>query len=545
MKTKDNYNKLRGGYYTSNKIADFITKWAIRDSNVNILEPSCGDGSFIYTSVNRLKDFGINHDDLYSKVLGIELDEEEASKARSYGANIINCDFFSYYKDNIYKKNKFDVILGNPPFIRYQNFNKEFREIAFGIMQELGFKPNKLTNIWLPFLILSSYALSNNGRLGMVIPAELFQVDYAAETRAFLSEYFDKLTIITFKKLLFEDAQQEVVLLLGEKTSINKGIQAIELESSEELKDLEVENIEQYEIKELDHDSEKWVKYYLSNKEINLMRRLRNSPLLTNTTDLFEVNVGVVSGQNDFFIMNKSTVEKYNLRKHTRDIVGKADHVKGIIFNNSNLKELEDANKKVFIFTPNNLEYENLSEEEKLYIDFGVEQEYNTGYKCRIRKLWYIVPQSWYPEAFMLRQVHACPKIIVNQTEATTTDTLHKIRFKKNVNPNHVACSFINSFTFALCEITGRSYGGGVLTFEPGEVRKLLIPMRGAEKLNIDDIDQNLRKDKIGEVLDNNDSILLKENLGLNDDEILMLRGIWEKLRDRRINRKKKRRSKG
>lgn len=544
MKTKANYNKLRGGYYTSNEIADFITKWAIRDSNVNILEPSCGDGSFIHTSIDRLKDLGVKYDDLYSKVLGVELDEEEASKAKRFGANIINRDFFSYYKDNIYKKNEFDVILGNPPFIRYQNFNKDFREIAFGIMEELGFKPNKLTNIWLPFLILSSYALNENGRLGMVIPAELFQVNYAAETRAFLSEYFERLTIITFKKLLFDDAQQEVVLLLGEKTSINKGVQVIELESSEELKDLEVENIEQYEIKELDHDSEKWVKYYLSNKEIKLMRKLRNSPLLTKITELFEVNVGVVSGQNDFFIIDKRTVEKYNLYEHTSEIVGKAEHVKGIIFDNSNLKELEDANKKVFIFTPDNVEYENLSEEEKRYIDFGVQQEYNTGYKCRIRKLWYIVPQAWYPEAFMLRQVHAYPKIILNQTEATTTDTLHKIRFKEDVDPKHVACAFINSFTFALCEITGRSYGGGVLTFEPGEVRKLLIPMKGAEELNIDAIDKNLRRNKIEEILDNNDNILLKEHLGLSDDEVLMLRGIWEKLRDRRINRKKKIKSK-
>ena len=64
-------------------------------------------------------------------------------------------------------------------------------------MNKYGFKPNRLTNIWLPFLLLSCNALKSNGRLGMVIPAELFQVDYAAEARQFLSVYFDRLTIIT------------------------------------------------------------------------------------------------------------------------------------------------------------------------------------------------------------------------------------------------------------------------------------------------------------------------------------------------------------
>ena len=46
-------------------------------------------------------------------------------------------------------------------------------------MRNAGLHPNKLTNIWLPFLVLSALVLSKNGKLGMVIPAELFQVSYA------------------------------------------------------------------------------------------------------------------------------------------------------------------------------------------------------------------------------------------------------------------------------------------------------------------------------------------------------------------------------
>ena len=99
---------------------------------------------------------------------------------------MVTCDFFEYYKENIEGQQKFDVIVGNPPFIRYQNVNADSREIAFKFMSKEGMHPNKLTNMWLPFLVLSALTLSKNGKLGMVIPAELFQVSYAGETREFL-----------------------------------------------------------------------------------------------------------------------------------------------------------------------------------------------------------------------------------------------------------------------------------------------------------------------------------------------------------------------
>ena len=107
-------------------------------------------------------------------------------------------------------------IIYNPPFIRYQNFEEEHRKVAFELMTKHGFQPNRLMNIWLPFLVLACKALKPDGRVGMVIPAELFQVDYAAEARLFLSNYFESLTLVTFKKLVFDDIQQEVILLLGE-----------------------------------------------------------------------------------------------------------------------------------------------------------------------------------------------------------------------------------------------------------------------------------------------------------------------------------------
>ena len=78
----------------------------------------------------------------------------------------------------------------------------------------------------------------------MVIPAELFQVKYAAETRIFLSNFFERISIITFKKLVFKNIQQEVVLLLCEKrVSYGKGIRTIECRDHNDLKSLDFKEI--------------------------------------------------------------------------------------------------------------------------------------------------------------------------------------------------------------------------------------------------------------------------------------------------------------
>ena len=539
MKSEVKSEKLRGGYYTPEPIAQFICNWAIDINTKGILEPSCGDGVFLNEAAKKVME--INPDlSIEDTIVGIELFEEEAKKASTYGTKVIFGDFFGFYKDNIEGKQKFDVIIGNPPFIRYQNVDTNSREIAFQLMRNAGLHPNKLTNIWLPFLVLSALVLSKNGKLGMVIPAELFQVSYAGETREFLAKYFDRLTLITFQKIVFEDIQQEVILLLGEKTSDSKGIQVIELNDLDDLGNLDLTNFYDYEVKELNHSDEKWIKYFLSCKEIELMRKLRNNVDIVPTTDLFEINVGLVSGENSFFLLNYDMVKEYQLGNATRMIIGKTEQLKGVILSERDFKNLVDKGKKVYMFAPKDIPFSELSKEEQEYIKHGEKLGYNRGYKCRIRKNWYCVPQSWEPDAFILRQVNRYPRIILNYANAVSTDTIHKIRFLNGVNPEYVAAAFLNSYTLALAEVTGRSYGGGVLTFEPSEIRKLMIPMKNAELLDVKKIDQLIRNNKIEEVLDYSDSILLVDGLGLSDNEVKMLRNIWLKLSERRLGRKEK-----
>jgi len=539
MKPINGYNKLRGGYYTPAKITEFIIDWAIRSCNDTVLEPSCGDGSFLEAIEKKLSEMECPLDDIFKNVTGIELDEIEARKAAEYNAHVINEDFFTYYDKEIEEKTQFDIIVGNPPFIRYQNFDEEYRKTAFKLMEKKGFHPNRLTNIWLPFLALSCKALTPNGRIGMVIPAELFQVDYAAEIRQFLSSYFDSLTLITFKSLVFDDIQQEVILLLGERISLNKGIKLVELDGLQDLINKGISCLDSVELKTLDHSKEKWVKYYLSNEEIELLARLNSDPRISNAQELFEVNVGLVSGENAFFILNEDVVEEYNLYNSVVPIISRSEQLKGIVLSDNDFDNLKNIGKKVFFFSPGDVSLQKLDKYAKRYIKWGESQGFNENYKCRIRKKWYHVSQSWYADAFLIRQANLNPKMVINQAGTLVTDTLHKVRFSPKVNGNAVAAAFLNTYTFALSETLGRSYGGGVLTFEPGEMRKMRIPMVLANELDFNKIDEMQREGNIKEILDYTDEILLHRGLGLTKYEILLLHDIWDRMRNRRLSRKK------
>lgn len=545
--TKENVEaqKLRGGYYTPPEITKFICNWAITSKNDCVLEPSCGDGNFIEACIKRFEELGLYKDNLYGRIKGIELNPTEALKtkkrAADHGLNsdaIINSDFFNYISDN---NEKYDVVVGNPPFIRYQNFPEEHRTLAIKMLQDLGLHPNKLTNIWLPFLVVSASLLSENGKLGMVIPAELFAVKYAAETRIFLAKFFQRITIVTFKKLVFSGIQQEVVILLCEKqVDSHKGIKVLDFNNLNEMVEFDFKELNKVVVKKLDHTSEKWTKYFLEENEIDILRNIKSDGNIPLCNDIMDVDVGIVTGRNDFFMLNKTDVEKWNLQTYTRKVVSRSNQLKGLFFTEEDFETNSLNELNTYLFLPPAVDFDELPESCKKYVVFGEDNNHHIGYKCRMRKKWYITPSLWDCDGFALRQVNDYPKLILNRIKCSSTDTIHRIRFLTNHKPENIIISFMNSLTFAFSEITGRSYGGGVMTFEPTEIELLPIPV--CDELNIDiaQVDQLIREKKIIEVLDIVDQAILVEKYKFTWDEVLILRGIWNKLSSRRINRKKK-----
>ncbi len=166
--------KLRGGYYTPSDLAIFIAQWVKEISPTSVLEPSCGDGVF-FSALSKVSGFQ------KSKIMGFELDPVEAVKAREgardagLDATTIHCsDFLQWSLDALEDRStKFDAIVGNPPFIRYQYLPEPFQVCAEAIFKTLALPFTKHTNAWVSFVLASMALLRPGGRLAMVVPSEI------------------------------------------------------------------------------------------------------------------------------------------------------------------------------------------------------------------------------------------------------------------------------------------------------------------------------------------------------------------------------------
>jgi len=78
-------------------------------------------------------------------------------------------DFFAVGADPA-----FDVVIGNPPYIRYQDFTGEARARARAREAAIrgGISPTGLASSWAAFTVHSALFLRKGGRLVFVLPAE-------------------------------------------------------------------------------------------------------------------------------------------------------------------------------------------------------------------------------------------------------------------------------------------------------------------------------------------------------------------------------------
>ena len=538
LKKDNTEQKLRGAYYTPKALADEIIRLFVTADIASVLEPSCGDGVFL----DSLNDSGLLKQ--IKTIDAIEIEQAEAQKVKlryrsSPQVKVLQQDFFDFYKD-YFQQRKYDLIIGNPPYIRYQYLSESQRKSQANILTSHGMKPNKLINAWVAFTVACIQMLSERGKIAFVIPAEVLQVAYAEELRLYLANHLAKITLITFEKLVFSDIEQEVVVLIGEKDKTEKGIRIIEVKDSEDLKHI---SLTENDFQPIQHVKEKWTKYFVNNEEIKLIQTLKNDERFCQFSDVGVINVGITTGNNDYFSIDEETTQRYKLQNVSLPLIGRSSHAHGIFFTQQDWELNKSLGKSARLLCFPDIPYEKYPQSHKDYVKKGEEEQQNLGYKCSIRDRWYIVPSVWSPDAFFLRRNNLYPKFVLNHCGAVSTDTMHRIKFKANVNALNVLLGYYNSVSFAFAEICGRSYGGGVLEILPREMGKILLPI-------VNDIDAQLRTEllnKIDEVVRYNQDIekaldivdekILVNHLGLKREICLQCRSIWKKLQKRRLAR--------
>ncbi|MGH3612536.1 MAG: N-6 DNA methylase [Pseudonocardia sp.] len=541
--------KQRGAFFTPYPIAEYLAQWAVRGGGEGrVLDPTCGEGVFLLACARQLESTGVAAGEIAQRLHGIDVHARSLEQTAQLlgetgtGAQLMTGDFFEEPTPGQVDARLpwMDAVIGNPPFVRYQAHRGAARARSAAAALSQGVRLSGLASSWAATLVHASAFLAPQGRLAMVVPAELFTVDYAEPVRLWLRERFARVHLVLFDELQFADASEQVVLLVAGGSGGTRSFGLHRVGTGTDLPDLHA----------FDGDAVpppaagKWTDLLLPVESQTVFRQV----LAGHFVDLdsyAQLELGTVTGANDFFAVSESTRLEYNLEpgRHLTPMLppgGRA--LRGAGFSAADWEVLRGQGDRVWMLNPVD---DHPTGGLARYLARGKELEVDRAYKCSVRTPWWrprVVPP---PDLFMTYMSHVTPRLVTNSAGSVMVNSTHAVRLRPDAPPvaaDALPIVALNSVTMLGAEVFGRSYGGGVLKMELKEAARLPLPDR--EALNAawtrleprrSDLDSALRAGRWRDVVTEVDAVLLGEVLGLEPDRAERLRVAAATLRRRRL----------
>lgn len=467
--------KLRGGFYTAPHVVQFCLQ-QIRELSEGWpqrwLEPSAGDGAFL-RGLGRIMPPRARAN---SFLQAVELLDDEASKCREamtsagIDGSVVNDSFFEWASQN---DDRFDAVIGNPPYVRYQFVNETDRLLAERLVAELGIALQGVSNLWIPFALVSLARLREGGCFSLVLPSELFCTSSGGQFRSYLIKHFTSLEVDLFPRCTFPDILQDVVVVSGKRAVRPHDVRPVRF----------TEHVPSGCIMwghRVSASSESWIRYLLSEKEHDAFVEAQRLTGFQRLGDLARLEVAIVTGANSFFTVSDQTVTEYGLNRWKIPLLARTADAQGVVFTEDDHLIARQAGSRAWLLdfsakrpTPNG--HGRVSE----YLAMGESQGIPGRYKCRIREPWYRVPHIQRGSLMMTKRAHHYHRLLLNSAGVYTTDTIYRGEMRPlfSGREGDLVAAFQNTMTLLSTEVEGRTYGGGVLELVPSEVARLTVPL--------------------------------------------------------------------
>jgi adenine-specific DNA-methyltransferase len=466
--------KERGAFFTPSEITRFIAQWAVRTADDLVMEPSAGDAEFLVAAVDRLRKLSPDRD-VRPTVDGVEIHAHSAriarQRVRDAGGQpqIRQSDFFL-----VDPKPAYDTVIGNPPFIRYQDFAGESRARSRAAALRAGVSLSGLASSWAAFTVHSSLFLKDGGRLALVLPAELLSVNYASPVRRFLFERFRDVQLVLFNEQVFPEAEANVVLLLADGYMQGPTDHAIIRQAKNADALASLGRGQSWTPRD---PADKWTSSLVDLDAAEPLNALLRGEMFASLESWGDTTLGIVTGNNKYFTLSPQRVKDLGLPRGELlplSPPGSA-HLRGLALTNEMLVQLGRNGSSTCLFYPR----DKPSAGAAAYIDDGHRTGVDTAYKCRVRKIWYRVPLVK-PADLLLTCMNAdTPRLTTNEAGAYHLNSVHGVYLKddyRDLGRELLPLASLNSLTLLHAEMVGRSYGGGILKIEPKEADVWAMP---------------------------------------------------------------------
>jgi hypothetical protein len=534
--------KARGAFFTPPELAAFIAGWAIRSPDDRVYEPSCGEAAFLIAAAKRLRNLGAPRC-VPRRLFGIDIHEESVEAATQALADEsaepqLTCgDFFRVDPP----EERFEAVIGNPPYVRYQSFAGEARLCALQAALRQGVRLSGLASSWAAFTVHAASFLKPEGRLGLVLPAELLSVNYASQIRRFLMRRFGSVRLILFEDLVFPGVLEEVVLLLAEGSGGTDRFEVFQAKKMADLAGVTAGNWAEYSPRE----HEKWTTALLPFDTLTLFRKLTGGGGFEVLLDWGETYLGAVTGNNEYFSLSKERARALKLRRDEllRIVPPGSRHLDGLEFSAADWRNLSPDGPSSYLFAPRGRP----PAAARRYIEEGERSGVHLAYKCRVRTPWWRVPLVARPDFVFTYMNHEQPRLIRNGARAHILNSVYGVRLhgaRRKLGQDLLHVAWLNSVTLLGAEIAGRSYGGGILKHEPREAD--LLPVPSLEALSEAAPELRMLRERISADISRRrfklavrlvDQVLLRDVLGVRANDLERLARAKDLMFQRRMAR--------
>jgi hypothetical protein len=194
---------------------------------------------------------------------------------------------------------KFDIIIGNPPYVRVQNINHKMID---------WLKANKRTaykrvDISLLFFELAKDLIKPNGKVSFITSNQFLVSEYGRKARSFILSEFKIIRIIDFGDLpLFEDASTYVSIFFLEN-SFPSNFELVRVKELDTVRNLDYSKSIRIDISKLNESS--WTL-----EDTPVLEILDKMKTHKTVKDLGGAWGGIITGSDEVYLLNKETAEK-------------------------------------------------------------------------------------------------------------------------------------------------------------------------------------------------------------------------------------------
>lgn len=473
--------KRNGAYYTPDALAAMLVRWAVRSSQDRLLDPSCGDGRFLVSHRNSV---------------GVERTPEAVGKAkeRAPEARVCQAEFFAWAEQAHRTGERFDCVVGNPPFIRYQTWGGDVRQRALSLCGRFGVVFSGLAASWAPFLVVAANLLRPGGRMAFVVPAAFGHAPYAGPLVEHLVAHFRDVRIVAVRRKLFPRLSEDCWLLFAD--GFGGSTPEMRLGATDAIRAFETPPRANTRVAVAEWRSS-WSRrlrpYLLSDRvrscylaatrraDAHALAAIDGASVSTRPTlpvrlgAVASVALGYVSGANRFFHLTPSeateagipsallqatvrsarVLPRRELTQHTVDSWRRSD------------------DPMLLLRIPKSTQ---VPARVQRYLDSDAGVRAREAYKCRHRSPWYSVPDVRVPDFFLTYMAGRAPNLVKNAAGATCSNALHAVQLRQPVLSDAALLrAWQSPLTQLSCELEGHALGGGVLKLEPREAARVIL----------------------------------------------------------------------